>query len=574
MTSFTFQNQTSRSTERWQVLDIPSGPAATFITRLNALGSLYFFEKFVLQKSRLVEHLHRPLCETLERKNVNFMLELPRDHFKTTIVTEGLPMWWGLPFDDRDEAAMRELGYGDEWIRWMRWAHNPGIRILTISENQENAIRMGRRIDKHFESNALFRECFQEILPTEKAVWNTESKTLTHTAFHSNGEGTFDYLGVGGALQSRHYERMIEDDLVGKRGAKSDVIIEDTIEYHKLLEGAFDGPDHSQIVVGNRWSPFDLNGWIRENDPDFIIESHSALGGCCDLHVSGVPIFPEEFSVERLERIRRIQGPFLFSHQYLNQPVMEEEIVFNPAWLRWYAPLAQPGGVDKYNNRAMSLGHEIVNGIAPPDLPVNSLHRMMIVDPNHAGAEGRARHAIVIVGYHHGKGRVLDKMNDIHTIDPDRMYLLDLWAASMSYEDLLKNIWRMAEKWSLREFWLETVAAQKYLKTYIEYRNKIENRSLRVRELKTERSKNAKWDRIDALAPVFEEGRFYARRDQSAFLDEYYRYTHSTRYPVDVLDCLGYALQALEPLRVRELLEKKAARREQMAGTKRGVAGY
>jgi hypothetical protein len=558
----------------WELLPIPDDDSATFIVRLNALGSLWFFEKFVLQKSRLVEHLHKPICETLERQNVNFMLELPRDHFKTTCVTEGLPMWWALAYDERDEAAMRELGYGDEWCRWMRWAHNPGIRILTISENQENAIRMGRRLDKHFESNAIFRETFPEIMPSEKSVWNTESKTVTHTAFHANGEGTFDYLGVGGALQSRHYERMIEDDLVGKKGAKSDLIIEDTIEYHKLLEGAFDGPDHSQIVVGNRWSPFDLNGWIRDNDPDFIIESHSALGGCCDLHPAGLPIFPEEFSVERLERIRRIQGPYLFSHQYLNQPVMEEEVVFNPAWLRFYSP--QPGASVE-GGRRLLLTHEVVDGKAPFDVSASSLHRIMIVDPNHAGTEGRARHAIIVLGYHHGMGRIEDKLDELHErskIDHDRMYLLDVWAASMSYEDLLKNIWRMAEKWQMAEFHLETVAAQRYLKTYIEYRNKIEKRTLRVRELKTERTKNAKWDRIDALAPAFEEGRFFVRRDQSAFLDEYYRYTHSTRYPVDVLDCMGYALQVLEPYRVRELLEKKSARREAMMGTKRGIAGY
>lgn len=559
---------------KWEILPVPDGEGASLILRLNALGSLYFFEKFVLQRNRLTEHLHKPICETLERQNVNFLLELPRDHFKTSCVTEGLPIWWSLPFDERDEAAMRELGYGDEWIRWMRWAHNPGIRILTISETMPNAARMGRRIDKHFESNDRFRELFPEILPTEKSVWNSESKSVTNSVFHSNGEGTFDYLGVGGALQSRHYERMIEDDIVGKAGAKSDIIIEDTIEYHKLVEGAFDGPERTQIVVGNRWSPFDLNGWIRDNDPDFIIESHSALGGCCDMHPSGVPIFPEEFTIERLERIRRVQGPLIFSHQYLNQPMMAEEIVFNKDWLRFYAPRQKSGGSDADGNRAMFLTHEVKDGEVVGDVSAKTLERIMIVDPNHAGSSGRARHAIVVMGYHSGRGRMPIKFSNEETVDPDRIYLLDVWAASMSYEDLLANIWKMADKWQMREFWLETVAAQKYLKAYIEYRNKIEKRYLRVRELKTERTKNAKWDRIDALAPAFEQGRFYVRRDQSAFLDEYYRYTHSTRYPVDVLDCLGYGLQAIEPIQARDLAEKQQARKEKVMAARRNVAGY
>lgn len=556
---------------KWEILPIPDDAGAPFIFRLNSLGSLYFFEKFVLQKGRLVEHLHKPICETLERQNVNFLLEMPRDHFKTTCVTEGLPMWWALPFDERDEAAMRELGYGDDWIKWMHWAHNPGIRILTVSETEENAARMGIRLDKHFENNVRFRELFPEILPTTKSIWNTKTKSVTSSVFHANGEGTFDYLGVGGALQSRHYERVIEDDIVGKDAMKSDIVMADTIDYHKLMEGAFDGPERTQIVVGNRWSPFDLNGWVRDNDPDFIIESHSALGGCCDFHPAGLPIFPEEFSVARLERIRRVEGPIFFSHQYLNQPLMADEIVFNKDWLRWYSPIKGPGPT---GNNSLYLTHEVREGETVLDVPARSLERVMIVDPNHAGAHGRARHAIIVVGYHQGRGRISSKFSNNESIDPDRMYLLDVWAASMNYEDLLANIWKMADKWQMKEFWLETVAAQKYLKAYIEYRNKIEKRYLRVRELKTERHKNAKWDRIDALAPAFEQGRFYVRRDQSAFLDEYYRYSHSTRYPVDVLDCAGYSLQVLEPMFNRGLVERQQAHKEKMTGAKRNVAGY
>ena len=346
---------------------------------------------------------------------------------------------------------------------------------------------------------------------------------------------------------------MIEDDLVGKKALKSELVMEDTIDYHKLLEGAFDGPTHCQIIAANRWSPYDLNGWVRDNDPDFIIESHSALGGCCDSHPAGQPIFPEEFSVERLERIRRIQGPYIFTHQYLNLPVMEEEVVFRPEWVRYYKAKRDP------QSERMLLEHEVYHGETTKDCSATWLYRTMILDPNHAGSDGRANHAIVVVGLN---------------ADTDHLYLLDVWAASMNYDQLMANVYRMADKWKMPEFWLETVAAQRYLKYHIDYRNKIEKRQLRVRELKSERSKNAKWTRIDALAPVFEQGKFYVRRDQSAFLDEYFRYTHSTRHPVDVLDALGYSLQTLEPIRVRDLLDKKASRREAMMATKRGRSGY
>lgn len=555
------------TTEKWQIIPLTDDARHNFhIIKLNALGSLFYFAKFVLQRNRLTDHLHQPICQNLERERLNYLLELPRDHFKTTMVTEALPIWWALPFTDSDEAAMRILGYGSEWIRWMRFAHNPQIRILIVSEAALNAEKLGMRIDQHFLSNSRFRDLFPEIIPNERSTWNASSKHVRHTSFHPHGEGTFDFIGVGGALQSRHYDRMIEDDLVGKDALRSEIVMQDTIEYHKLLEGAFDGADRTELVVGNRWSPWDLNGHIRDNEPEFQVESHSALGGCCHIHPSGIPILPEEFSIERLEGIRRRQGAYLFSHQYLNQAIIPDEIVFKPEWLRFYKAAPDPfvvkevmeGEITHRTHNRMKLTHEVKEGEAIRDIPAQLLVRSMVVDPNHSGTEGRAHHAILITG--------LDP-------DSDRIYLLDLWAASLPYDDLMANVYRMAARWSLTEFWLETVAAQKYLKYHIEYRNKVEKRTLKVCELKTDRGKHGKWTRIDALSPLFEQGKIFVRRDQSAFLDEYYRYSHSTRHSVDMLDCLAYSPQTWSTMRVKELTQLKEQRNARH-GRRSNMTGY
>jgi hypothetical protein len=555
------------NTQRWEILQLIGNPRLDpHIIKLNALGSLYYFAKFVLQRGRLTEHLHKPICENLERQRLNYLLELPRDHFKTTMMTEALPIWWSLPFTDNDEAAMRELGYGDEWIRWMKFAHNPLIRILIVSEAALNAEKLGMRIDQHFYNNGRFRDLFPEIIPNEKSTWNASSKCIGGSKFRPHGEGTFDFIGVGGALQSRHYDRMIEDDLVGKDALRSEIIMADTIEYHKLLEGAFDGPDHTELVVGNRWSPTDLNGWIRENEPEFVVESHSALGGCCDMHEPGKPILPEEFDIARLEKIRRRQGAYLFSHQYLNEALSAEDVVFKPEWLRYYKPKPEPfmqklvmeGEIKQIEANRMLLEHEVVKGTTYSDIPVNRLVRSMTVDPNHSGSEGRARHAIVVTG--------LDP-------DTDQIYLLDIWAQSMPYDDLTKHIYSMCERWKLTEFWLETVAAQKYLKYHLEYRNKIENRNLRCRELKTDRGKHGKWTRIDALSPLFEQGKVFIRRDQSAFITEYTRYSHSARQVVDVLDAFSYAPQTWSNYRFKEIAAMKEERKNRM-GKRSRATGY
>lgn len=544
---------------KWSTIPIPDADQTDLFRmalRLNSLGSLYFFEKVVLQRGKLTEGLHRPILANLETNRPRYLLEMPRDHFKTVMVTEGRTMWRALPFNDADEAAMRELGYDNAWIAWMKSTHDPNRRVLTVSEILDNAIKIGYRLDWHYRENKLFRFVFADIIPDGKSIWTNESKTHKAGSRGPQGEGTYDYLGVGGALQSRHYTDVNEDDVVGKEALESKLVMEKTHDYHKLLIGAFESyKDASWTVVNNRWSPTDLSGWIRANQKEFYIESHSALGGCgdgCTLdHPPGRPILPEEFTVETLAEIRRVQGPYFFSHQYLNLAVNPEECIFNKDWLRYYQPVESPVKLGRH-----WLRHDVRTGETIKDLDPNTLIRSMVVDPNHAGSDGRARHAIIVTGFEP---------------ETDRIYLLDLWAESMSYDDLMSNIYRIADLWNLPEFHLETVAAQKYLKYHIEYRNKIEKRRLAVRELKSEHSKNAKRTRIESLEPLFREGRFWVRQDQHAFLNEYFEYPGGRT--VDILDCLGYATQTWNAIHAKRILDIIRQRKERIT-TRRSITGY
>lgn len=538
---------------RWTPLPIPEDPEQyKLAVRLNSLGSLYFFEKYTLQRTKLSPTLHKRILDSLESDRPRYLLEMPRDHYKTVMVTEGRTMWRSLPFTEADEAAMRELGYGDEWIAWMKRTHNPARRTLTVSEIIGNAVKIGKRIDWHYAENHIFRHVFSDVMPDNKCTWNEETKQHTAGTRGPQGEGTYDYLGVGGALQSRHYSDVNEDDVIGKEALESEIVMSKSIDYHRLLIGAFESyKDASWTVVNNRWAPNDLSGWIRENQKDFVIESHSALGGCCADHPAGEPIFPEEFSKQTLEEIRSVQGPYFFSHQYLNLPVNPEECIFNKEWVRFYEPVKSP-----YASERHWIRHEVKDAEVIKDVDPNTLVRSMVVDPNHAGADGRCRHAIVVTG-----------------LEPetDRIYLLDVWAQSMSYDDLVANIYRLSKLWNLPEFWLETVAAQKYLKYHLEYRNKIENRRLTVRELKSEHSKNAKRVRIESLEPLFRSGRVWVRRDQSDFLNEFYAYPGGRT--VDILDCMGYATQTWNAIHAKRILQMVQERRNKWSQRK-STTGY
>jgi len=521
--------------------------------RLNSLGSLYFFEKVMLGRTKLTERLHKPILERLEADRPRYLLEMPRDHFKTVMITEGRAIWRILPFTETDEAAMREIGYDDAFIAWMKRAHNPSRRLLTVSEILDNAIKIGFRFDWHFRENKMFRDVFREIIPDNSCQWTNESKTIKASGHGPNGEGTFDFLGVGGALQSRHYIDVTEDDVIGKDALKSELVMEDAINYHQLLIGAFESyAEANWTVVNNRWAPNDLSGWIRQNQKEFVIESHSALGGCCADHPTGDPILPEEFTVATLEEIRRIQGPYIFSHQYLNLPVNPEACIFKPDWLRFYHPVPSPTQSDRH-----WMGHEVTDGEVIKDVDPNVLVRTMVVDPNHAEERGRAHHAIVVTA-----------------VDPetDRVYLLDVWAKSSSYDELVHNIFLLAKKWRLHDFWLETNAAQKLLRYPVEYKNKVSDWKVSIKELKADRGANAKRERIESLEPLFRNGRFWVSRDQSPFITEYNDYPGGRT--VDILDCLGYATQTWNAVHAKHVLDMVRARRDRWTQSRRSVTGY
>ena len=307
--------------------DITKDPAEKkLIYRANCFMDLYYFSTWCLCKTRLSrnpdksKNLHYQMCLTVMKDGLKEGIEIPRDHFKSTIYTECFPIWRALPFGRREEDFFTSIGYSDLYIKWMQRCHNQDIRILLVSETITNAVKLGVKVSGHYENTEHFRKLFPEIMPTEKETWTKDSLHQHRTPTgKSHGEGTYDFIGVGAALQSRHYDLVVQDDLVGREARKSSIVMADTIDYHQVLVGATDrnpdnpGRDFDEIVVGNRWSHDDLNSHIRTEEPDFNWTTHSALGGCCSLHAFGEPIFPEEWTKELLLNWKRRLGSYHFS---------------------------------------------------------------------------------------------------------------------------------------------------------------------------------------------------------------------------------------------------------------------
>jgi hypothetical protein len=604
-------------THRWQTIILTpemSTEAKQSASRLNAMGSLYWFGKVVLGHQRFSPNLHAYMCSRLEQESLRLSLEMPRDHFKTSVASVCAPMWWALPFNEDDEEMMRILGYGDAWIRWMHRAHNSSTRTMIASETQLNARKIGVKIAGHYESNRFFRLLFPEILPRKIDRWNQDSMTHNRVNGQYHGEGTYDLIGVKGALQSRHYDRQVIDDAVGEKAIASDLVMEGTIGWIQKLPGAFDSDPTDptrmadQLFIGNRWSNRDVGTWLRKHVVDMKFETHDAEGGCCALHPAGQPIFPEEFTMEKLAEIRSIFGSYFYAAQYRNNPTDPEAVRFKSSWLRHYSlnPFSGESNISIANSQQLNdlptpqevidrnekeelsgaipqrlkiaIHHETQDGEAIEDIRAGMLERVAILDPNHSEERGRSRHAIVVLGMY------------FNPPAPRRIYLLDCWAGATSFDEMIARLIGMqagtkfglglALKWKVHHIYLESEVAgqQGWLRFFQDrVRNMGPAASFTVRPLKTDRTAGGKDKRIVGMEPFYENGMFWVPRIGEAvnfFQQEYDQYPNGSTK--DILDVIGYAPQTWGPgsqVNTRSMVSEELNRRKLMIQSM-GVAGY
>jgi hypothetical protein len=518
---------TDRQTDR-QTPDIlalaSEGKAADVVRdiRVRSLYSPYYFIKVVLGYRKLVDHLHHVELErfvTLWAQGaLKQFIEWPRGFFKSTCFTIGCGVWGVLPLCDADsDYAIETLGFDErEWFARVA-LHDQDATQLYAFEIIDNAEKKVSEVKWHFEENSLFRSVFPEIAyDGSTQPWNTQQLRIRRVGARRRApEGTFEAIGVGGALQSRHYSRVWEDDLVGEKAKKSASVMEQTIGWHGRLHGAFESAGQSpQFGVSNRWGYADLNSFIRENEPDFVFHTRSAIERDDDGREA--PIFPEEYPVEVLNRIRHSgsMSSYDFSCQYMNTPIMPGENEVDVKKLHVYT-------VD---------GDGTIKCACGITTRASALRRYMHYDPYNAkGANSTSCPCVAVVGTHTSR----------------HIFLLDYFLLKQGYTAVYDRIFHFNDVWRPEVFTYEDVGHQNMTEFHIrkisetsEYKTK-HRRFPRLVGLGTHST--AKLDRIrEGLFPHIEKGAFAYRSKQTIFLDMLQKFPNRVfDHDYDLLDALA-----------------------------------
>lgn len=279
----------------------------------KALDDFYFLAKEILGYKDLRDDPHRDLCRALSEKNNKRkkLVLMPRGSFKSSLVTVGF--------------SIRTL------IR------NPNARILISSETQRNSIKYVREIRTQLEDNEKLKALFGEFSSPDR-VWRDNEIVI---ASRTQALGDPSVMASSLERQSvvgRHFDLIICDDVVSRNNVNTQDQIQKTIDHYRLLLSVLDpGDDKMMIIVGTRWALNDLYGWIQ--DPEngergqFDIFIRSAI------KKDGSLLLPDRLTTEFLQEQKMTQGSYIFSCQYLNEPINIETALFQIAQIQWYDTL-------------------------------------------------------------------------------------------------------------------------------------------------------------------------------------------------------------------------------------------
>lgn len=595
------------------------------VRRINALCSLFIFGMDILRLKKLTRAFHLPVCKAMQKLQFKDWFEMPRGHFKSSIGTEMLPMWRTLRVREQDAEYLLKIRgedgnllYDHAFVHYVCKVHNPNQAWLLCSETRKLAVNLGRRIRLHYEENTDFRSVFSDLLPASimgghglKGKWGDEELTINRDD-RTRSEPTFTFKGAGQPLQSAHYDGgVVYDDIIGERSVKSMTEMEKRIEWFKRIPGIMFNDDRghygNELGIGNRWHMADIGHYVQENCPEFQFHRSGALwcNVCKEntemdmttfpvfpktktlLCICGremVPVFPEQYDLEKLYNIWKREGDFNFSAQYGNKPAQSSDACFKTPWLAYYEFVVDEefGEYQPWSNyQKVIIRHRgefepTADGSAGiEDQQISKLQKYIIVDPSHGSTSRHAcRAAITVTG-----------------VSPyNRKYLLDLWAEVCTQEQFMEALNDIAERWDIPIAFVEGMAGQTTLGKWINDRNTFLGKRLRVFPIVPRREKgqralvqssvtpvtDQKTARILSLQGTFQAREFFCRPTQTKFLEEYKHFTNPWTMGtfVDILDALSYGIQLWVPPMNPEAAMKALVRNAMLIEGRSAETGY
>lgn len=443
-----------------------------------------------------VDALHS-VEDKLDINMTNLLALMPRGTLKSSVITIGFAMQWLLNF--------------------------PEDRVLIDSEVYEKSKGFLAEIKGHYQDSeglrAVYKTLFNKLPDSKKTqdnprgteVWSTEKIVLTCRS-RQRKEPSIDCSGIGVSKNGMHYDLALMDDLHSEQNTRTGEQIELVKSHYRLMYSLLE-PGHPAIVIGTRWNYNDLYQEIIDNEQDeFNFITRSAESQDKEL------FYEKRLNRKELDKFRKKLGPYLYSCQYMNNPIDDETATFKKSMFR-YVPIA-------------ALEDKKINWYG-------------MVDPSWKGES--SDYAVLMIGGMDAQGEIYVRM--IHR-------------AKMTYGEIVTKMFEMQKIYQPRQWMLETIGSQKSIQHFLEQEQRRQTTFLRIKEIKGQRAQ--KEERIMGLATYYELGRAWHIREcpQLDVLEgELMRFPKS-KYD-DASDCWAGILEIATPATGVVLSKEKSDKRKE-----------
>lgn len=319
--------------------------------------------------------------EAVERGEIpRLMITMPPRHGKSMLASEFFPAWY--------------LG------------RNPDHSVVMATYAQDLADDFGRKVKNQIEDAS-----FAGIFPGVGLAGDSKSVKRFHV--EEGGElieggyehslkqrGSFYAVGIGGPLTGRGAHLLLIDDPVKNReDADSEVIRKKTKDWYTSTAYTRLMPGGRVVIIQTRWHEEDLSGWLLA---EHAHEGWEVLN-LPALSEDGRALWPEQYDVAALNRIRKAIGARDWSALYQQAPSPSDGDYFKAEWLRSYEKAPPQDQMRVYGGSDYAVT-----------------------------ADGGGDYTVhVVVG-----------------IDPDgRMYLLDLWRKQSASDEWVESFCDLVKRW-------------------------------------------------------------------------------------------------------------------------------
>ena len=243
------------------------------------------------------------------------------------------------------------------YVSWLV-GNYPDIHINIVTKTSSLSEEILLALMTRFESDERYREIFGDLKPSDSRKWTTHEIIVNRTEISKNP--TIKATGLMGPITGGRSDIVICDDIIDEENVHTELQIDKVLTWFNKVLFPTLYPWGAIIVIGTRWNYADLYAHLLKSWPHSVKQ---AIQTDKDGAETGRVLWPEYWSLEKLEERRKQIGTIFFSCQYQNDPTSMMGDLLKAEWLHPWEQMPPPN-LPVYAGIDPSLGESDYFGIA------------------------------------------------------------------------------------------------------------------------------------------------------------------------------------------------------------------